>query len=267
MVRRICCVACLLMGVLWGGRGQVAWQDPLLPDEGAVLYRSLPNVPVYLSGGRVAQLSEFWAARPMLLVFVFSRCAGICSPLLQSLRKTSASVGGVGDAYQIVVLSFDPRDTPEQLLKRFEASSDMPARPGWYYGTVAPKHLRQLMDATGFWYTPIANTDQYDHPGMIVAVRQGRIVRVHGGGSVSPAQLRALLRELRGDPVRSYPLPDANLAFRCYRYDPLTGEVRWDWGMLALFAPPLVGFPLALLSFQLGRRKRLHTVSDVCASP
>jgi len=56
MVRRICCVACLLMGVLWGGRGQVAWQDPLLPDEGAVLYRSLPNVPVYLSGGGGAPL-------------------------------------------------------------------------------------------------------------------------------------------------------------------------------------------------------------------
>jgi cytochrome oxidase Cu insertion factor (SCO1/SenC/PrrC family) len=141
MVRRICCVACLLMGVLWGGRGQVAWQDPLLPDEGAVLYRSLPNVPVYLSGGRVAQLSEFWEARPMLLVFVFSRCAGICSPLLQSLRKTSASVGGVGDAYQIVVLSFDTRDTPEQLLKRFRSVlQTCPRNLGWHYGTVAPNH-------------------------------------------------------------------------------------------------------------------------------
>jgi hypothetical protein len=94
MVRRICCVACLLMGVLWGGRGQVAWQDPLLPDEGAVLYRSLPNVPVYLSGGRVAQLSEFWEARPMLLVLCFRVAQASARPCFnRSARRAPALAG------------------------------------------------------------------------------------------------------------------------------------------------------------------------------
>jgi protein SCO1/2 len=237
-----------------------------MPDEGRVLYRMLPDAPIQLADGSTTWLSTFWNRQPLILVFVFTRCAGICSPLLSSLYETTAIVGGSGEAYQIVVLSFDSRDTPAQM-ELFARQIGVPPRSGWYFGTTEPRHLSQLMRTTGFWYAPIQNSDQYDHPGMIVAIRDGRIVRVHVGGNISPTQFRAILREMRGDLVLSYPLPDAKLAFRCYRYDPRTGQVRWDWGMLALFAPPLVGFPVAILSFQMGRRRRPHPGNDVCPTP
>jgi protein SCO1/2 len=252
-----------MAGGLLNGQTPLGGRDPLLPDEGRVIYRALPDVPVRLVGGSTSSLSAFWRRQPVILVFVFTRCVGICMPLLSSLSETTSIVGGSGEAYQIVVLSFDSRDTPEQLA-RFARQIGVSPQPGWYFGTVEPHHLSQLVRATGFWYTPIQGSDQYDHPGMIVALRDGRIVRVHVGGTISPTQFRAILRDMRGDLVLSYPMPDSKLVFRCYRYDPRTGQVRWDWGMLALFGPPLLGFPLAILGFQMGRRRRPRSVSDVC---
>ncbi len=264
MVRCLCCAASLLIGGgLFYGQTPLGGRDPLLPDEGRVVYRALPDVRVQLSDGRTAKLSQFWQQRPLLLIFVFARCVGICSPLLSSLHETTSIVGGSGDAYHVLVLSFDARDTPAQL-EQFARRIGVPPQRGWYFGVVEPHHLSQLVRATGFWYTPIQGSDQFDHPGMMVAIRDGRIVRVHVGGTVSPMQFRAILREMRGDMVLSYPLPDAKLVFRCYRYNPRTGQLSWDWGMLALFGPPLIGFPLAILGFQMGRRRRLRSISDVC---
>lgn len=227
--------------------------DPLLPDEERVLYHALPEAPVQLNNGQIVSLAQFSSQRPTLLVFVFTRCAGICSPLLSSLHETASLFNDSRWDYQVLVLSFDPHDTVDQL-EQFARRVGIPPQTRWYFGVMEPSHLSQLIRATGFWYKPIEGSDQFDHPGIIVALRAGRVVRVHVGGTISAMQLRALLREMNGDPVLSYPLPDSNLVFRCYRYDPSTGQLNWDWGMLALFAPPLVGFPIAILGFQLGRR-------------
>lgn len=228
--------------------------DLSMPDEGAVLYRRLPNAPLTLLDGRQVRLADLWTERPLLLVFVFARCTGICIPLCLSVREATEIVGGAGEEYEVVVVSFDPRETPA-VMAQFLQRAGLPPQKGWQFATGEPRTLQQLVEATGFWFQRVEDTDQYDHPGMVIAVKEGRIVRVHVGANFSPATLRSFLRELRGERVLSYPLPDAKLAFRCYRYDPRTGETRVDWGMLALWLPSLLGFSSASLLFTLTRRR------------
>ncbi|MCS7065633.1 MAG: SCO family protein [Fimbriimonadales bacterium] len=252
MVRRACCTAslCLLISGLGVGWGQTPLPgvDLDMPAEEAYLYRRVPDVVVRLTNGKRTRLSQLWANRPQLLVPVFARCTGICSPLLISLRETTEIVGGAGEEYDVLVVSFDPQETPEQL-EQFVHRSGLPSSKGWRFAAGEPDTLPQLLNAIGFWHRRVEGTDQYDHPGMIVAVAQGRVMRLHIGGAISPPALRALLREVRGDRVLSYPLPDAQLMFRCYRYDPRTGEARADWGMLAIWLPSIVGMSSAVILF------------------
>jgi protein SCO1/2 len=224
-----------------------------MPDEGAVLYRRTPDATLQLLGGQQAQLSQLWAQRPLLVVFVFARCAGICTPLVLAVREATEVVGGAGETYDVLVLSFAPEETPEDLA-RFLHRVGMPTRNGWHFATAEPTALPQLLETVGFWYKPIQNSDQYDHPGMVVAIKDGRVLRVHVGMNFSPRILQAFLREFRGDRVLSYPQPDTRVAFRCYRYDPTTGTVQMDWGMLALLLPSMIGFSSAVMLFTLTRR-------------
>jgi LPXTG-motif cell wall-anchored protein len=61
-----------------------------------------------------------------------------------------------------------------------------------------------------------------------------------------------VVRETRGQFVASYPLP-GRTRFRCFEYDPATGEASLSWGMLVLMVPALVASTATLLLF---RRRR-----------
>lgn len=259
MVRCACRVASisLVIGGLIAGQGQTPLPGVNLdmPAEEAFLYRHVPDVSVRLRSGERVYLSQLWARHPQLIVFVFARCTGICSPLLLSLRETTEIVGGAGEEYEVLVIGFDPQEPPEQLEQLVRRAGLAPPR-GWRFAAGESETLHQLLHAVGFWYRRVEGTDQYDHPGVIVAVAQGRIMRLHVGGAISPSALRAILRELRGDRVLNYPVPDARIAFRCYRYDPRTGETRLDWGILAMWLPSIIGMSIAVLLFIISHKAR-----------
>ncbi len=234
-------------------RRQASIVDPLMPQEGRLLYRLLPDARLQSADGAVQTLAALWRETPLLLVFAFARCAGVCSPLLLQLRDAAERVGGVGRGYRILVVSFDSADTPEQLAA-FARRSGI-GRDGWLFATAEPSALASLLEAVGFWYSPIAGTDQYDHPAMVVGVRNGRVIRVHVGALIRTAELRAILRELQGEPVLAYPLPTADLPFRCYGYNPETGALTVEWGTVLLFAPTLVGVVAVWWVFVRQRRR------------
>jgi cytochrome oxidase Cu insertion factor (SCO1/SenC/PrrC family) len=235
-------------------RRHAAGADPLMPQEGRVLYRLLPDARLQSADGAVQTLAALWRETPLLLVFAFSRCAGVCSPLLLQLKDAAERVGGIGTEYRILVVSFDSADTPEQLAA-FARRSGVWQQQGWLFATAEPDALAPLLQTVGFWYSPVTGTDQYDHPAMVLGVRKGRIVRVHVGALIRTMELRAILHELRGDPVLAYPLPTAEMPFRCYGYNPETGAFRLEWGIVLLLAPTLVGAVAVWLTFARQRRR------------
>ena len=208
------------------------------PDEDLHIFKPVPDIRVRTAPGSTVLLSELWRDRPLLLTLVFTRCAGICSPMLRSLRSAAASAGGLGTSYRILVVSFDPRDTLSDL-DSLAGHLGVRSNPAWIFGVAPPPEVRRLAEATGFWFTWDEVTKQYDHPGTLAAVVRGRILRLRAGATVPSGYIAEILQELQGKFIPSYPLP-GKVAFRCFQYDPARGRFSVDWGLLLLVLPGLV---------------------------
>lgn len=223
--------------------------DPALlfdpPDETSLFGREVPDIGLRYADGSSGQLSDQWAERPVFVTLVFSRCAGICSPYLGLLKSTVEQVGSSGDRYQMVVISFDMRDRPEDLValaKHHNLEND----PGWTFAAPASQQeLTALCESLDFDFRWDEQRQQYNHPAVTVALRAGKFARISVGEEITPGRFKEMLSDARGEFVPIYPAPGQTAAlFRCFDYDPERGFTP-NWGMLLLIAPGLGALALA----------------------
>ena len=159
--------------------------------------------------------------KPTILVLVYYECPGICTPLLNNLADTldrSDLIPGVD--YQVITISFDPRDTPavaakkrENYLKQFHK----PITPSaWRFLTGTQPAIDQITAAVGFHYTTAGK--DFNHPGVLTMLApDGRVMRYLYGVSFMPFDIKmAVIEASRGQPMPSI---NRALAF-CYSYDP-----------------------------------------------
>ena len=175
------------------------------PDETRLLGTPLPNIWLTTADGDRIELPALSRSKPLVLGFVFTRCAGVCSPFLRAWRAADRSIAQ-GPTVHRLVLSFDSRDSLADmrgLAAHVGASND----PDWTFAIAAPDEVMKLAEATGFWYDWDEGRQQFDHPAMLAGIRDGRLVRLLVGGSVTPVRLGELVREVSGEFVASYPLP------------------------------------------------------------
>jgi protein SCO1/2 len=209
--------------------------DPRLDSRPAALrdvaFDQRVNAPVPLDAsfrdetGRSVRLGEYVGARPVVLVLVYFRCQDLCPLLLEGVTRSLAETNlAPGRDYSLVVLSFDPRDTPEvaaqkkaELLRRNGATG-----AGWHFLTGEDAEIRQLTQAVGFHYTYDATRQEYAHAaGLVLVTPQGKIFRYLYGIDFSPQALRLGLVEASGNQVGT--AVDQVLLF-CYHYDPSAGK-------------------------------------------
>jgi len=223
------------------------------PDEGRLLNATIPDVTLTTSDGAHVRLSQVGRGRPLLLGFVFTRCGGVCSPFLRSWRAADSSVSHPS-AFQRLVLSFDSRDSAADMATLAEhVGAERDA--DWTFAVAAPADVRQLAEATGFWYDWNEASQQFDHPAMVAGIRDGRLVRLLVGGVVSSGRLDELVREVSGEFVASYPLP-GRIRFRCLQFDATTGRVTLDWGFAFLLVPMAGTGLTTLVMFMAGAQVR-----------
>lgn len=231
--------------------------DPALlfepPDETSLFGRAVPDIGLRYADGSSGHLSDQWAERPVFVTLVFSRCAGICSPYLGLLKSTVEQVGSSGDRYQMMVISFDMRDRPEDLIalaKHHHLENDS----GWTFAAPASQEeLTALCESLDFDFRWDEQRRQYNHPAITVALRQGKFARISVGEEISPGRFKEMLSDARGEFVPIYPAPgQATALFRCFDYDPERGFTP-NWGMLLLIAPGLGALSLAAGMFLAAR--------------
>jgi protein SCO1/2 len=257
--------ACVLVALLLTLAGSAAAQPDLRaapPDETRLLNTPLPDVALTTAAADRIALSTLSRTKPLVLGFVFTRCAGVCSPFLRSWRSAddrlgaqrSASSASFASSFHRLVLSFDPRDTisdMRELAAHVGASND----PNWTFAIAAPEDVKKLAEATGFWYEWDESRQQFDHPAMLAGLRDGRLARLLVGGSVTPVRLDELVREVSGEFVASYPLP-GRVRFRCVQFDAATGTVTLDWGFALLLIPVAATTVTTLMMFGASKRRR-----------
>jgi protein SCO1 len=223
------------------------------PDESRLFGREAPDIGLrYADGGR-GRLSDLWAERPVFITLVFSRCAGICSPYLGLLKKTVERVGSGGESYQMVVISFDDRDGPEEMLAMAEHHG-LEGDPGWTFAAPASREeSAALCRSLDFDFRWDDERRQYNHPAVTVALRAGKFVRLSVGEEISPGRFKEMLADARGEFVPIYPAPGRRGAlFRCFDYDPERGFMP-NWGMLILVFPGVAALTLAAGMFMAAR--------------
>jgi protein SCO1/2 len=159
--------------------------------------------------GHAVAMQTFFS-KPFYLVFAYHTCPQLCGVVLagltSALRQLAAPVGG---AFDVVVVSFDPHDTPQRARAakaRYVARYRRGDGRGWHFLTGNEAAIQALTRAAGFdyFYDPIRQ--RYVHPAGVIGIGRGGVIRGYLQDSVfAPARLAALLDDDAGggDPTAS----------------------------------------------------------------
>ncbi len=183
------------------------------------------DLPLRDSTGKRVTLGDCVAGKPTILVLAYYRCPMLCGEVFRGLNRTlKALPDTAGGAFNVVVVSFDPREKPPlAALKKAHALEDY-GREGadMRFLTGDPLAVATLTDAVGFGTQYDPKTEQYAHgSGLMVLSPDGTVSRYLLGVKFAPRDLRLALSEASDGKVGS-PVEDAALLL-CYQYDPSTG--------------------------------------------
>jgi protein SCO1/2 len=139
-----------------------------------------------------------------------------------------------GKDFEIVVVSFDPRDTPESAFAKKQAHlahwSAQSTAAGWHFLTADEAAIRELTSAAGFTYQWDEATGQFAHvSGLLTLTPDGRLARYFYGVEYSPKELRLALVESSQGRIGS---KVEELLLYCFHYDPAVG--RYGWAVMTL---------------------------------
>jgi protein SCO1/2 len=177
--------------------------------------------------GATVKLGDYFGHKPLILNLVYYNCTMLCGEALAGLASAMRLVKfDVGNEFDVVTVSFDPRETTEMAaakkkdyVGRYGRAN---AAAGWHFLTGEPDSINALTKAVGFQYQYDAKTNQYAHAtAIMVLTPQGHISRYFYGVDFPPKDLRMGLVEASQGKIGN--AVDAVLLF-CYHYDPETGK-------------------------------------------
>jgi protein SCO1 len=209
--------------------------------------------------GRQVQLREYFSRRPVVLAFVYYECSMLCSQVLNGVTSALGALDETaGRDFEVVTVSFDPRDTAVAASAKKKSYLDRYNRPGaeqgFHFLTGSEESIRALADAAGFKYAWDDRTQQFAHAsGFIVATPDGRLSRYFFGIEYAPRDLKFALIESSAGRIGT--VIDQVLLY-CYHYDPTSGS----YSFVAMKAVQLGGAftLLALVGFVVVALRREH---------
>jgi len=195
------------------------------------LNQQLPlDLTFHDEAGQVVKLNQYFGQKPVVLAFVYYDCPMLCTQVLNGMLESFRVLPfTLGKEYDVVTISFDPRETPqlaEAKKKKYvgflPSKMQADANAGWHFLTGDADNIKQITDAVGFKYHYDESTKQFAHAsGIMVATPQGKLSRYYYGISYSARDLRLGLVESAENKIGG---PAEALLLYCYHYDPATGK-------------------------------------------
>jgi len=207
--------------------------------------------------GRSVALRQYFGQKPVVLTFVYYQCPMLCPLTLNGISSALKALPLTpGRDFEIVVVSFDPRDTPESANAKKQAHlahwSAQSTAAAWHFLTADEATIRELTSAAGFTYQWDAVTGQFAHvSGVLTVTPDGKLARYFYGVEYSPKELRLALVESSQGRIGS---KVEELLLYCFHYDPTVG--RYGWAVMTLVRAGGVLTVALMLGFILLMRRR-----------
>jgi protein SCO1/2 len=177
--------------------------------------------------GKPVRLGDYFGKKPVILNLVYYNCPMLCGEVLSGLESALRVLKfDVGKEFDVLTVSFDPRETPDmatkkkaEFLKRYGRAG---AAEGWHFLTGPQESIDVLTKAAGFQYQYDPKTGQFAHAtAIIILTPEGRIAQYYYGVEYAPKDLRLGLIQASENKIGS--LADQVLLY-CDLYDPTTGR-------------------------------------------
>jgi protein SCO1/2 len=194
---------------------------------------------------------------------VYYECPMLCTQILNDLESSLKAVSlNPGRDFEVVSVSFDPKDTSEiaaskkqMLLKRYNRPN---TSNGWHFLVGAEPDIKRLTDAVGYHYKYDPVTQQFAHASAIMILTpDGHLSRYFYGLEYAPRDIRLGLVEASQNKIGS---PVDQILLFCYHYDPSTGK----YGALVMRMVRITGAGFVLFCgvfiWILSRRERTRPV-------
>jgi protein SCO1/2 len=178
--------------------------------------------------GHSVRLGDYYDHQPIVLTLNYLHCQNLCPLELDGLiRGLNGLSFTMGDEYEVITVSIDPRETPADALDARSRAVRTYVHPaaiatGWHILTTDHATIDRLADAVGFRYGYDPQADEFAHPaGVVVLTPAGRVSRYLYGIEFAANDLRLALVDAADQRIGSV-LDRALLV--CFHYDPATGR-------------------------------------------
>jgi protein SCO1/2 len=181
--------------------------------------------------GKPVKLGDYFGKKPAILALVYYTCPLLCSEEMDGLTSSLEMVKLTpGKDFDVVILSIDPSDSPEQAAKSKALYVKRYGRPetapGWHFLTGQRPAIDAVTNAVGFGYVRVPGPDgkltQFAHASSIeIVTPEGKLAQYYLGVEYSPKDMLLGLIDASGNKIGS---PVANILTYCYHYDPQTNK-------------------------------------------
>ena len=221
------------------------------------------QVPLNLSfhdeQGKTVALGDYFHGKPLILSLVYFHCPLLCPEVLRGLTTALPLVKfGMGKDYDVLTVSFDPKDTPKDALdeKNEQLHNLGPAaQQSWHFLTGDQASIDALTRAVGFHYRYDPASKQFYHAtAIMVLTPEGKVSKYFYGVDYNPTDLRLGLVQASNHQIGT--VVDAVLLL-CCQYNPNTGKYDFFVSRLlaiAGFVTILVLGGILLFLFRSGRK-------------
>ena len=181
--------------------------------------------------GKPVKLGDYFGKKPAILALVYYTCPLLCSEEMDGLTSSLEMVKLTpGKDFDVVIVSIDPSDSPEQAAKSKALYVKRYGRPetaaGWHFLTGQRPAIDAVTNAVGFGYVRVPGPDgklsQFAHASSIeIVTPEGKLAQYYLGVEYSPKDMLLGLIDASGNKIGS---PVANILTYCYHYDPQTNK-------------------------------------------
>lgn len=179
------------------------------------------------NGQEVALGDYFHKGKPVVLALVYYECPMLCNQVLTGLTGALKGMNfNAGKEFDIVAISFDPKDTPAIAKAKKETYLAHYGRPetaaGWHFLTGTPASIAKITEAVGFKYQWDEQTKQFAHAGGIqIATPEGKLSRYFYGIDYAPKDIKFGVMDASSNKIGN---PVEKLILYCYHYNPASGK-------------------------------------------